>query len=112
MGQGMYAKYLQERENVHLLEYAHGFSIYKILPDCIYLQDIYVLPEFRKCGHGVTMMDDVTTIGREMGKTKLLGSVVPSTKFGPQMLQIMLQLGFKLHSAENDIVYLIKDIGV
>jgi GNAT superfamily N-acetyltransferase len=77
----------------------------------VYLQDIYVLPEFRQAGHGVTLMNNVADIGREMGKKLLLGSVVPSTKFGNQMMQIMLQLGFKLHSSENDIVYLIKDIG-
>jgi ribosomal protein S18 acetylase RimI-like enzyme len=110
MKKPLYQQYVEEREQAHFIECEHGFAIYKIYPDHVYLQDIYVEPEFRQSGIGVRLMDSIILIARKMGMTKLVGSVVPSTPLGNQTLGILLKLNFKLLKSSDDIIYLVKEI--
>lgn len=110
MDKSLYARYIEEREGAILIEHPYGFAIYKLEPSYCYLQDIYVLPELRKSGHGVSLMNEVVEVAKKHGHTKLLGSVVPSTPFSDSMFKIMQGLGFKLHGSGPDIIYLVKEI--
>lgn len=106
----MYAAYLKERQNVDLVEVEHGFATYSLEENYIYLQDLYVVPEKRKEGIGVELMNIVAQIGKEAGKDRMLGSVSPSTKFSTTMTQIMFGLNFKILSSSQDIIYFVKEI--
>jgi GNAT superfamily N-acetyltransferase len=110
MVKSLHSQYVMEREGGHLIEYSWGFAIYKLYPDSCYLQDIFVVEEERKNGRGVQLLNEVVEIAKQKGLHKLAGSVVPNTPFGHTMLTIMLSLGFKLHAAQQDIVYLMKEI--
>lgn len=110
MSKSLYAQYVEEREKAQVLEKDWGFAIYKLLDNHVYLQDIYVVPHERKNGKGVELMHEVADIASKAGLNIMVGSVVPSTSFGAQMLRIMLGLGFELLSSSENIVYLKRNI--
>lgn len=108
----IYAAYYLEREGCHVLEYEWGFAVYKLLPDHVYLQDIFIIPARRKDGLGVQLMNEVAAIAQKAGIYTMFGSVVPSTPFGHTMTQIMLGLNFRIHSSDKDIIYFKKELAM
>lgn len=106
----MYKDYLKERENLDILETDYGFATVRQMDDCLYLQDIYVKPEFRKQGKGREMLAVVEDAAREMGFSKVLGSCSPPAAGSDTSLRIILACGFKLLSCDKDIIYLVKDL--
>ena len=110
MAKSLYSQYLREREGADLIEFSWGFAVYKMAKDHVYLQDIYVVPEERQNGRGVELMNLVADEARKQGVKTMYGSVAPSTQFSDVMIKIMMGLGFKLHSSQNDLIYLKKDI--
>lgn len=110
MKPSLYAQYVIERERAEIIEQDWGFAVYKLHKDHVYLQDIYVIEQERKNGRGVELMNEVASRAKMAGLTQMIGSVAPSTPFADSMLKIMQGLGFKLLSASEDMVYLIKEI--
>lgn len=106
----MYAAYLKERENLDILETEFGFAIVREMPDCLYLQDIYVKPEFRKQGKGREMLLVVEDAAKEMGFKKVLGSCCPPAAGSDASLRAILACGFTLLSCDKDIIYLVKEL--
>lgn len=106
----MYKEYLKERENAELVEFPHGFIVLKILPDSIYLQDIYVKPEFRKLGVGREMLTHVEQVAVAAGKKSILGSCSPAANGATGSMKSMFACGFELLSCEKDMIYLTKDL--
>lgn len=106
----LFADYLLERENAHLLAYDFGFAVYKLLPDHCYLQDIFVVPSERQNGRGVQLEAEVIEVARKAGLKVIFGSVCPSTPFSTEMAKIMFKLNYKLSHCEADIIYYKKDI--
>lgn len=108
----LYADYLKERTNDQILELDFGFATYRHLADTktTYIMDIFVLPKFRKEGLAAKMAGQIIDEARELGHTKLLGSVVPSNKNSTDSLRILLAFGMKLQSAVNDFIVFEKDI--
>jgi GNAT superfamily N-acetyltransferase len=106
----MYAAYLKERENRDILETPYGFAIVQEMSDCLYLQDIYVLPEFRKQGKGREMLLIVEDAARSMGFKKVIGSCCPNTAGADTSLRVILACGFKLLSCSENIIYLVKEL--
>lgn len=110
MSTTLYAKYLKERESAELLEKDWGFATYKLGPDYVYLQDIYVDESERQSGKGVELMNEVAEIARAKGIKTLLGSVDTGAPFATTMMTIMIKQGFKLMSCSGNLIYLKKDI--
>lgn len=106
----LYKQYLEEREGAHLMAYDWGFAVYKFEPEFVYLQDIFVAPQFRESGLGVRLEQLVIEKALEKGYTAIVGSVVKSTKFGPQMHKIMLGLGYEEFKEVDGTTYYIKAI--
>ena len=106
----LYAQYVVERERSEIIEKDWGFAVYKMHKDHVYLQDIFVVEHERKNGRGVELMNEVIVFAKERGLKTMVGSVAPSTPFADAMFKIMQGLGFKLLSASEDMIYLIKEI--
>lgn len=104
----MYKDYIKERENAELIEFEHGFVVLKILPDSIYLQDMYVMPEFRRKQIGTKMLQQVEQIATAAGKKELLTSCSPPALGSTGSLKAILASGFELLSCEKDMIYLNK----
>ena len=63
----MYESYIKERENLDVIKTQKGFICYRIEKDHVLINDYFVLPEFRKGGHGYFLANQVFELARELG---------------------------------------------
>lgn len=105
-----YADYIREREGKETVEDARGFATYSILQDGVYIQEIYVRPEYRKEGVASHFADVIAGVARAKGYKKLFGSVCPSARGSTESLKVLLGYGFKLVSSETNFVWFVKEI--
>jgi len=108
----LYADYLKERTEDKILELDFGFATYRHIhaEKTTYIVDIYVVPKFRKEGLASQMANEIANEAKEIGHTKLLGSVVPSTKGSTNSLKALLAYGMNLKGSGNDFILFEKDI--
>jgi GNAT superfamily N-acetyltransferase len=111
----MYFQYLREREpEINVVETKYGFALWKEqVLNCeklAYIQDIYILPEYRKSNKASELAKEIEKQAYDKGISRLLGSVVPSAVNSTSSIQVLLNYGMKLLSAENDIIWFIKTI--
>lgn len=106
----MYWQYVKERLDLEVLETPEGFALFKVLPEGVYIAEVYVTPEYRKAGIGRFFVNTIAENAKKLGHTKLITSCVPSGKTSDDALRAILAVGFKLINCEKDIIYLAKDI--
>lgn len=106
----LYAKYIAEREGKHIVETEQGFATYVFMEKGCYIEDIFVLKEYRDTGVAAHLADIITDIAKEKGYNKLFGSVVPSANNSTVSLKVLLAYGFKLESCSNNFILMVKDI--
>lgn len=63
----MYEQYIKERENLDEIKTDRGFIHYKIENGNAVINDYFVLPEFRKSGHGYFLANQVFELSKELG---------------------------------------------
>ena len=107
----LYAQYIAEKTNKFILETDYGFATYSF-PDAttVYLEDIFVVKDCRQQGVATELVDEITEIARYQGCTRLLGSVIPSTKGSTESLKVFLRMGAKIESATTDFIVISKGI--
>jgi hypothetical protein len=106
----MYASYLEELGAKHLYRNEKGFVIYSFIDKSCYLEEIYILPEYRGKKEFAELSDAVTLIAKEKGCNKLLGSVIPTINNSTRSVGMLLSYGAKLESASNNFILFSKDI--
>jgi len=106
----MQALYLEERTNKHIIEDGFGFAIYSFNEHGVYIEDIFVLEDYRKSGHAAKLADKIALIAKVKGITKMFGSVCPSAKGSTTSLKVLLAYGMKLKSATQDFIVMEKDV--
>jgi len=106
----MYGEYIKERENIEILENDKGFATYYFINNGCYIRDIYIKSDYRKDGEASKLADEISKIAKEKGCNKLIGSICPSTNGSTDSLKVLLAYGFKLDSATNNFIALIKEI--
>lgn len=106
-----YLEYIAEREGLSYIDCEEGLAIYKrINKDTVYLQDIFVNPEYRKQGIASMIADKVGIIAKEQGCSKMIGSVCTDAKGSTDSLKILLAYGFKQASANDNMIWFKKEI--
>lgn len=105
-----YAKYIKELKNYEMYEDEKGFVTYGPYEEGIYIEEIYVEPEYRKSQVAVFYADLITEIARREKITKLYGSVVPSQKNSQYRIEIFMKYGFRIYRTQEDLIVLIKEI--
>jgi len=106
----LYAKYKEEREGAVVVESEHGFASAVPFGDFWYIDDIYVMPEYRKSHIASDLADKLCTIGAERGFKKILGSVDPKANGATTSLKVLLGYDMKLLDVKNEIIYFTKDL--
>ena len=108
----LYAEYLKEKTNDHIIETEHGFATFRyvIERNAVYIIDLYIKPEYRKANIASSMADAICQEAREKDFTLLLGSVVPSNKNSTTSVKVLLAYGMELESASNDFVVFKKEL--
>lgn len=106
-----YSAYIAEKTSKSIIETDKGFVTYSYPNQTtVYIEDIYIRPEFRNLHEASKLADQVIDIAREKGCTKALGSVVPSTKESTKSLSVLIAYGMSLVSSTNDFIVFEKGI--
>ena len=63
----MYSKYVKERENLDEIKTDKGFIHYRLDRDTCWINDYFVLREYRNEGHGYFLANQVFEICKELG---------------------------------------------
>lgn len=105
-----FSNYTNERGIKQIIESEKGFVTYFFVNDGVYIEDLYIAPEYRKSGCAAEMGDQVAAIAKEKGYYKMYGSVVPSAAGSTDSLRVLLAYGMKLDSAGPNAVILAKDL--
>lgn len=110
----LYADYLKERKLYEVISDDFGFATYGHMEvdggPAIYIEELYVAPEWRKKGIASKYADEIAKKAKEMGINKILGSVSPTCIGAHESMLILIAYGFKLHSCVNDLIYFVKEI--
>lgn len=106
----LYAAYKKEREGKNVIEDVNGFASYIIDGEVCYLEDIYIVPDKRKRGLARQMADYITTIAKQKGCTKLLGSVASNGFGAHDSLLSLIAYDMKLSHVNGNLIFFIKDI--
>jgi GNAT superfamily N-acetyltransferase len=105
-----YGLYVKEREGLDILENEQGFFTYRITGEECYIKDIFITKEARRTGLATSMAEEISKIAKEKGCKYLSGTCVPSTVGSTASLKAMFSYGFKIHSSQNDLIVLIKEL--
>lgn len=106
----MYASYLEELGAKHLVRNDKGFAVYSFINGNCYIEEIYILPEYRGKQEFNALADKVIEIAKQKECKKILGSVIPSIDNSTRNVSIMLAYGFKISSATNNFIAFEKDL--
>lgn len=88
----------------------HGFASYWLREKEVYIEDIYVKPEYRKSHSASHYADQIAEIGKAHGCEYMIGSVVPSANQSTISLKVLLGYGFRLLSSEDNIIWFNKEL--
>lgn len=71
----MYKEFLKETKGCEILEKEHGFATYYCLDENMYIEDVYVLPKFRREGVCKELDVELCQIAKEKNYKIVTGSV-------------------------------------
>jgi GNAT superfamily N-acetyltransferase len=104
-------KYMAEREGIEYILRPNGFITFKkVSNDSMYLQDVYVLPEYRKTGLASELANEVCEIAKKRDCTKIIGSVCVDAVGSTDSLKVLLAYGFSIKSLNGNMIYFIKEL--
>lgn len=112
----LFGEYIKERLGKHIIENDKGFATFyyinanSALKPGVYLEDIYIKPEYRLSGEGAKLTDQIVAEAKALGYARLYGTVVPSAKGARVSLWSMLRYGFDIESSTNNLILLVKEI--
>ncbi len=102
--------YILEREGKFVVENKMGFATYFYWPEAVFLEDLYVHPQYRKLGVGTELTDAVAEMGRLAGKKRLVCTVIPRARGSTESLKAFLAYGLIMDSSDKESVYFYKNI--
>ena len=107
----MYFEYLIERRpECKVLKNDKGFAIYSFTDNSVYIEEIYVKPEFRKEAVASQLSETIQQEARDMGCLQVLGSVSPSAHGSTESIAVLLAHGMTLMSSQDDLIWFYKNL--
>lgn len=106
----LYKNYLKEREGLEVVETYQGFATYKFRGADCYIQDIYVLPEYRKFGVASHLADEIAELAKKAGINVLTGSVDTRAESAETSAKVLTAYGMKPYVKEGFVAYYAKEI--
>lgn len=110
MHKSHYANYIEERENKDIIEDEKGFATYSYVDNGIYIEDIYVAPEFRNQKVASSYGAIIEDIARKSGLSYVYGSVATDVNGVTESLKRMIGYGYSVYKCETNMIYFIKEI--
>lgn len=106
----MFADYKFERQGMKVLEHDWGFLSYKELKDECFIEDLYIVPAKRGNRQCAMLLDEVTRVAQNGGLKWLSGNVSLAAPKAEHALKSFLHYGFKIQSANNNVLLLVKKL--
>tara|TARA_R110002126_G_scaffold172712_5_gene321512 strand:- start:515 stop:838 length:324 start_codon:yes stop_codon:yes gene_type:complete len=107
----MYFDYLAERRpECKILKNDFGFAIYSYADDAVYIEEIYVRPDFRKEDIASQLSETIQKEAKDLGCGRLLGSVSASAEGSTDSIRVLLSHGMSLLSSQDDLIWFVKDL--
>lgn len=107
----LYALYLEERTEDHIIERPEGFATYRYLPNNqVYIIDIYVLSLYRKQGIASKLADEICALAKKDGCNQAVGTVLSNKSWTSLNIKMMFNYGFEIYASTNEAIILKKDI--
>lgn len=106
----LYAQYLAERTHKRIIEDEFGFIVFEVHPDCVLINELFVVPEQRKKGKGLFLGKEVESIAKSIGKKLIVCTVDPRAKNAGDSLKAILAMGMSLNRAKDGLIYLVKEL--
>jgi hypothetical protein len=107
----VWAKYIKEREDLDILEDEFGFITYKFNTHECFIQDMCVDTSKRSQSHGRGLIDQLVEIAKAHGCTYIGANIFLADKGAMNTLTASMRVGFKIAKANNDVLFIVKDIG-
>jgi len=105
-----YLDYIEETGVMKVVRSPKGFATYKIYGNECYIEDIYVLPEYRREKVASLLADLVAERARQNGCVMLTGSVNLSRPDPSLSLKALIGYGMKFHSTKDEMAYYAKEL--
>jgi GNAT superfamily N-acetyltransferase len=111
----MWLNYLKERNpELNVYECDKGFATYKYMNlgeyKAVYIEDIYVAPEYRNENVASKMSSIIRDIAKQEGCKYMLGTVCPSSNGSTDSLRVLLAHGMTLLKSEDNLIWFYKDL--
>lgn len=106
----LYAQYLAERTYKRIIEDEFGFIVFEVHPDCVLINELFVVPEERRKGRGLFLGKEVESIAKSIGKKLLVCTVDPRAKNAGDSIKAILAMGMSLSRVKDNLIYLIKEL--
>lgn len=107
-----YANYVKERLGKEIMENEKGFAQYSFGPDYLFIEEMYVDPEFRETEVATQMADELCNIALKNDKPYLLATVAPKALNSTESMKVILSYGFVIRDIDpsNNAIILTKKI--
>ena len=103
----MFFDYVKEREDLDsIIIEGQGFLTYRKDEDTLFVNDLYVKPEFRKSSTFMELYKKAIDIGRKLGCKQMEGHVWTNTMNPTRSLRAVLAAGFEVIHADTNVIVL------
>lgn len=106
----LWAEYVKETLGREVIETDYGFASYHVRGDDCYLEDLYVVPEFRRAGGATRLGELVREKAIKAGCKSLTTTVNCTFKDPSTSLKACLSYGFQIHQTGQNFIVLRKEI--
>lgn len=104
------SQYIKELGYKDLVESDKGFILFRIVGNECHIEEIYILPDYRRTGEASRLTDEVTELAKEKGCKALFGFINPETATASLSLTAQLKYGFKPFGVKDTTWVLVKEI--
>lgn len=109
-----YKAYLEETykgQSCYIDPQSRGWASYKIDGDECYINHCYLAPDFRSAHLMSELCSHIEMIAREAGCKYMTGTVDVESTNPIRSIKMMATDGYSIHSANNNIIVMIKHLG-
>lgn len=111
MPASLYAQYITERGDAKVIEIPEGFVSYNVINENqIYVMDVFVKLDYRRTHIASELTRMVENEGRRQGCKEIITTVIPTLVGSTISIKAILNYGFTLQSASNNMIVFKKDI--
>ena len=93
-----------------MVEDEYGFYHYSLHPDCLYINNVYVSPEYRRVRIGKRYLREMAQVARIKKYKQIIGAVSLSNRQSEKVLMMYLRNKCKISSADQYFIYVTIDV--